>query len=187
MKALDAALAKEIQGGKVEVHMEQRGLVISLHEGAFFPSGDDKILPAGYSSIAKIADALNDLNNPVRLEGHTDSIPIHTDRFASNWELSAARSIAMMNLLAEKYKIPRGRCGVAGYADTAPVDTNKTPEGRARNRRVDIVVLNAQAADGTKTVPEPAAPAAPTPAAKPEPAAASGAKPSPVAAKAVKK
>jgi chemotaxis protein MotB len=82
------------------------------------------------------------LPNPVRLEGHTDSIPIHTARFHSNWELSAARSIGMMELLGDRFEIPRQRMAIAGYADTAPLESNDTLEGRAHNRRVDVVILN---------------------------------------------
>ena len=156
MKFLKEVLNHEIATGKIEVHMEARGLVVSLHEGAFFPSGDDRIIPESYPSIEKIAAVLNGLHNPVRLEGHTDSNPIHTARFDSNWELSAARAIAMMNLLAVKYQIPRSRCAIAGYADTIPVVSNDTPEGRARNRRVDVVILNDQAIVDTK--PNPAIP-----------------------------
>lgn len=156
MKFLKTVLAHEIETGKIEVHMEARGLVVSLHEGAFFPSGDDRIIPESYPSIAQIATVLGGLHNPVRLEGHTDSIPIHTARFDSNWELSAARAIAMLNLLAVKFSIPRSRCAIAGYADTIPVDSNDTPQGRARNRRVDVVILNDKTIFDAK--PNPAVP-----------------------------
>jgi chemotaxis protein MotB len=125
--------------------MTPRGLVVSLRQAAFFPSGEDTINtldPAAVSSIDKIAEVMRGLPNPVRLEGHTDSIPIHTSRFRSNWDLSAARAIAMLDFLAGRGKVPREQLAVAGYADTAPVDTNDTPEGRARNRRVDLVILN---------------------------------------------
>jgi chemotaxis protein MotB len=164
MKFLSQALSHEIETGKIEVHMEVRGLVVSLHEGAFFASGDDKIVPASYPSVAKIADIVRGLKNPVRLEGHTDAIPIHTERFQSNWELSASRSISMLNLLTSRFSIPRNRFGIAGYADTMPVDSNDTATGRARNRRVDIVILNDQAAADTKPAPGPE-PAARAPAA----------------------
>ena len=156
MKFLKTALAAEIETGKIEVHMEARGLVVSLQEGAFFPSGDDRIIPDSYPSIAKIAAVIEGLHNPVRLEGHTDSIPIHTARFDSNWDLSAARAIAMLNLLAVKFSVPRSRCAIAGYADTIPVDSNDTPQGRARNRRVDVVILNDKAIADAK--PNPAIP-----------------------------
>ena len=80
--------------------------------------------------------------NPIRLEGHTDSQPIHTARFRNNWELSAARGVAMLELLNSKFGIPHDRLAVVGYADTVPKVSNDTEEGRARNRRVDIVILN---------------------------------------------
>ena len=78
----------------------------------------------------------------MRLEGHTDSVPIHNVRFASNWELSAARAVAMLRVLNQRFKIPVERMAIAGYAETVPAETNDTAEGRARNRRVDLVILN---------------------------------------------
>ena len=81
----------------------------------------------------------------MRLEGHTDSVPIHNSRFRSNWELSVARSIAMLELLHSRYEISRARMAVAGYAENAHTDTNATEDGRAHNRRVDLVVLSAEA------------------------------------------
>src|SRR5581483_2606071 len=89
-----------------------------------------------------VAAVLNSLPNALRLEGHTDSIPISTPRFKSNWELSAARSIAMLRLLHEQFGVARERMAIVGYADTAAIDSNETEEGRSRNRRVDIVILN---------------------------------------------
>jgi chemotaxis protein MotB len=78
----------------------------------------------------------------VRLEGHTDSRPISTKRFHSNWELSTARSIALLEILTSRFQVSAGHISVAGYADTAPIAPNESEEGRARNRRVDIVILN---------------------------------------------
>lgn len=139
---LNEELKTEIAAGKVIVHMGARGLIVSLQEAAFFPSGDSTVADATYGSISKIADAIRKLPNPVRLEGHTDSIPIHNARFASNWDLSAARAIAMLELLTSRFGVDQQQFSVAGYADTVPVESNDTPEGRARNRRVDIVILN---------------------------------------------
>ena len=136
-----SGLAGEVAAGKMQIKMEARGLVVSLREAAFFGSGDDALNPASYSIIEKVAAVVSALPNPIRLEGHTDSVPIHTARFRSNWELSAARAIAMLELLAERYHIPRDRMAVAGYAENAPADSNQTEEGRAHNRRVDLVVL----------------------------------------------
>jgi len=118
--------------------------VISLREAAFFASGDDTVEPASFPILAKIADVMRQLPNSVRLEGHTDAVPIHTSRFRSNWELSTARGIAMLEVLNQRYQIPAARLCVAGYAENAPADANDTEEGRAHNRRVDVVLLSAE-------------------------------------------
>jgi chemotaxis protein MotB len=144
MQYLSKSLEEEIHQGKIEMHLEPRGLVVSLRQATFFPSGEDSVDPKTYPSIDKIAQTIRELPNTVRLEGHTDSIPIHTARFPSNWELSAARAIAMMELFSEHFGIAPQRMAIAGYADTAPLDSNDTPESRAHNRRVDIVILNQQ-------------------------------------------
>ena len=125
--------------------MDARGLVITLNQTAFFGSGSAEFDPSMYPTLGKIAAAIAQMDNPVRLEGHTDSRPIHNDRFQNNWELSAARSIAVLELLATRFGIAPARLAVAGYADMAPVSTNDNEEGRARNRRVDIVVLSRDA------------------------------------------
>ena len=142
LQYLNSQLRDEITSGKIEMRLEQRGLVVSLREAAFFPSGGDTVEPASLPSLQKVAGVLQGLTNPVRLEGHTDSVPIHNPRFRSNWDLSAARSIAMLVVLSGKFSIPSERFSVTGYADTVPVASNDTAEGRARNRRVDIVILN---------------------------------------------
>jgi chemotaxis protein MotB len=139
---LSQQLQEEIKSGKIQVHLEPRGLVVSLLQAAFFPSGEDTLDPNSFSSIAKVAAVLRDLPNPVRLEGHTDSVPIHTPRFRNNWELAVARSITMLDVLSSKFEIPAERFAVAGYGDTAPVASNDTEQGREHNRRVDIVILN---------------------------------------------
>lgn len=139
---LTRVLADEIHAGKVDVHLDARGLVISLRQAAYFPSGGDEISADEFTSLARIADAIRDIPNAVQLEGHTDSAAIHNKRFNSNWELSAARSIAMLRLFETRFGIPPERFAVAGYAETKPVDSNDSAEGRARNRRVDVVILN---------------------------------------------
>lgn len=139
---LDRELKTAIEQGKLRIMMTTRGLVVSLQEAAFFPPGDDVISPEAYPSLEKIADALRQLPNQIRLEGHTDSIPINNDRFRSNWELSTGRAIAMLEILSSQLGVPTEKLAVAGYADTAPVASNDTAEGRAKNRRVDVIILN---------------------------------------------
>jgi chemotaxis protein MotB len=145
LKELNESLKKEIELGRLDVHLERRGLVISLREATFFPSGNDTLDPKTLPTLATIATELKKTPNPIRLEGHTDSIPIKTERFRSNWHLSAARAITILDLFSHELRIPIERMAIAGFADTAPVASNQTEEGRARNRRVDIVVLNEEA------------------------------------------
>ncbi len=144
LEYLNAELKLEIEAGKMQIHLEPRGLVVSLRQAAFFPSGGDAIDPATYRSLEKVVTAIGKLPNPVRLEGHTDARPINTARFRSNWDLSAARAIALLELLTGRFAIPRERLAIAGYAETVPVAPNDAEVGRALNRRVDVVILNQQ-------------------------------------------
>lgn len=162
LKQLNETLRKEIDAGLLEVRMERRGLVISLREASFFPPGDDRLNLATLPTLEVIAREIGKHENPLRLEGHTDSIPIQTARFRSNWELSAARGIAMLELFAQRFGIDRSRMAIAGFADTAPVARNDTAEGRSRNRRVDIVILNEEAQ--AKEPAQQALPSGPAPA-----------------------
>jgi chemotaxis protein MotB len=142
LKVLTEELKKEIESGQIQINMQPRGLVVSFNQATLFPSGEDVVSPNAYEGLSKVAAAIVRLPNPVRLEGHTDSLPIRTARFRSNWELSAARSIALMDMLSGRFGVPADRMSIAGYADTAPIASNETEEGRARNRRVDIIVMN---------------------------------------------
>jgi chemotaxis protein MotB len=142
LQSLSNTLKHEIESGKVSINMEPRGLVVSLKEAAFFPPAGDFIQPEAFPIIGKIADSARSLPNKILLEGHTDSTPIRNERFRSNWDLSAARAIAMLNVMAERFEIPRPRMSVSGYADNVPVSDNETSEGRQKNRRVDVVFLN---------------------------------------------
>lgn len=141
MKILQSQLAPEIRAGTVKMSLDQRGLVITLSDAGFFEPGNDSIEPGSYAALQKLADAVRKLPNPVRLEGHTDAVPIHNTRFRSNWDLSTARALAVLAVL-EDADISRTRLSAAGYADTVPVDSNETESGKAHNRRVDLVILS---------------------------------------------
>jgi chemotaxis protein MotB len=163
MNLLGKELEDEVRKGRMQVNMEARGLVISFREAAFFPSGEDMIPTDTIPTIRRVSEVVIRLPNPIRLEGHTDSVPIRPGgRFRSNWELSAARAIAMMEMLVNT-GVPRDRLSIAGYAENAPAESNDTPEGRQRNRRVDIVILNktgisAEPAAAVRTAAEAATP-----------------------------
>jgi chemotaxis protein MotB len=163
LEFLTQALEAEIRAGKLKMSLESRGLVISLLQATYFPSGQDTIDATTFPSLAKIAGVVRELPNPVRLEGHTDSVPISNSRFRSNWELSAARSIALMELLKTRFEIPGSRLMIAGYADNVPMGSNETEAGRAQNRRVDLVILGSKglASEPAHAPPPPGAAAAP--------------------------
>lgn len=137
---LDDVQKKLIERG-LDVHREPRGVVISLPQAILFASGDDRITIEALPMIGKIANVIADLPNRLTLIGHADAVPIHNHRFNSNWELSAARGLRLLELLNGKYGIPETRLSVSSDGATRPVSSNDTPDGRAINRRVEIVIL----------------------------------------------
>lgn len=153
VKDLSQKFKTEIEKGQISVRLEPRGLIISMKQAAFFPSGQSEIDPATYPIVEKIASVIMKVSNPVHLEGHTDDVPISNSRYRSNWELSAGRSIAMLEVLTTRHGVPRSRLSIAGFADTMPLDSNSEAEGRAHNRRVDVAILNEFAAE--KVIPAP--------------------------------
>jgi chemotaxis protein MotB len=141
---LTKLIAKEVAAGHIPrdgmtMRITTDGLVISLHEAGFFPSGSAEVRAASIPMITILAKTLPP--GSLRVEGHTDNVPIHTVQFASNWELSTARSIAIARLLLEHGPINPANLSAAGYAEFHPVASNATEDGRARNRRVDIILL----------------------------------------------
>jgi chemotaxis protein MotB len=140
-RELEKALAPELKRHEVALKAQREGLVISLREIGFFDSGSAILRPTSEASVRRIATVLAEQPNGVRIEGHTDNVPIHNERFASNWELSTARATEMVRVFIVQYHFPPGRLSAAGYAEYHPVSTNETSEGRAMNRRVDIVVV----------------------------------------------
>jgi len=142
LRVLSQELKTEIDAGKIQISMEPRGLVVSFKQAALFPSGEDGISPDALPSLDKIAAAIIKIPNPVRLEGHADSVRINTKRFHNNWELSTARATEVVTLLAERYGLDPQQISVAGYSQYRPVASNETEEGRKLNRRVDLVVVS---------------------------------------------
>jgi chemotaxis protein MotB len=140
-KRLEAELATEIAKQTVALRLSKDGLVISLLEAGFFDSGSAMYKPASAPIIARIASRLKSLPNEIRIEGHTDEVPIHSAQFASNWELSTTRATTIARLFIEQYQFDPQKMSAAGYAQYRPFTPNNSEEGRAHNRRVDIVVL----------------------------------------------
>ncbi len=138
---LEQALHSEIATRQVSLHRETDGLVISLREFGFFDSGSASIKPQALPALDRIASILAIRTCKLRIEGHTDNVPIHTAQMPSNWELSTARATELIRLLIVRHRFSPERLSAAGYAEYYPVASNLTAEGRAQNRRVDIVIL----------------------------------------------
>jgi len=138
-------------GDKVEMRVDDQGLVVVATEGLLFGSGSSGLEPSGTAAIDAIAAPLLGLTQPIRIEGHTDNTPIASAVFPSNWELSTARASSVLRYLVEQHGFPATRVSAAGYGDTRPVGDNTTAEGRAANRRVEIVV---QAVKATEPLPQ---------------------------------
>lgn len=137
-----ARTADRLREQGLDATLEPRGLLISLPQPVLFASGDDRISPSAKPIIAEIASALQESDNRVELAGHADSIPIHNRRFKNNWELSAARGLSLLRVLTSEYGIDESRLTVASYGAFRPKDSNETADGRAVNRRVEILMLN---------------------------------------------
>jgi len=140
-KTLETTLAKQIERKSVGIHETREGLVVSLREIGFFDSGSATLRPGAQATLEQIANVLRDLPEGIRIEGHTDNVPIHNADFPSNWELSTARATEIVKLFITRYHIDPGRLQASGYAQYHPQASNDTAEGRALNRRVDIVIV----------------------------------------------
>jgi chemotaxis protein MotB len=140
-RKLTKALGKEIERREVELRMTPEGFVISLHELGFFDSGQARLLPGATDKIKRIAGVLMEYGLDMRVEGHSDNVPIHNAAFNSNWDLSTARAMAVAMMLIDEAGFDPQRMSIAGYAQYHPTASNDTPEGRQANRRVDIVVV----------------------------------------------
>jgi chemotaxis protein MotB len=152
---IEQELAGAITAGQLEVGADDRGLVLSLPERATFPVASADVTSDAQAVIDRVATTLEPLDVAVRIEGHTDDTPIRTVRYASNWELSTARASAVVARFIEQRVDPR-RLSAAGYSEFHPRATNGTADGRASNRRVDVIVIPGSAEASARQAPEPA-------------------------------
>ncbi len=141
---LEKKLAPEIKRQELALRVQADGLVISLREVGFFNSGSTQIKTTSQPAFERIANVLLERAYRVRIEGHTDNVPIHTAQFASNWELSTSRATELVRVLIVRYGFDPSRLSAAGYAEFHPIASNASPSGRQLNRRVDLVVLGRQ-------------------------------------------
>lgn len=139
-KLISQALGREIKGGSVDVETEGEKIIIRVREKASFGSGRAQLKGAFRPILERVANILKDSEGKIIVAGHTDNVPIYTERFRSNWELSAARAVSVAHEMMLATKIPSDRFLVQGFADTKPMTKNDTPANRARNRRVEIIL-----------------------------------------------
>ena len=147
------ALEDEIEEGLIDVESQMNRIVIRIREKGSFSSGDARLNRAFVPILDKIHDVLVKTNGQLAVAGHTDNIPINTPRYRSNWELSTSRATSVVHELLRKGEIPPTRFVLEGYAETQPLTTNDTAANRAKNRRVEIIVLKSTIIeDVTKSV-----------------------------------
>ena len=137
-----AAIQQELEKSNLDVQLDSRGVVVSLPQALLFAPGEDRINADALPTVSAIGDVLSRIPNNVSLVGHTDATPIHNQRFANNWELAAARGLRLLELLSSHYGIDESRLSVASFGSNDPKNSNDTPDGRASNRRVEIVILD---------------------------------------------
>lgn len=138
----------------VHVYRVPEGVMVSLSGNLLFDSGKAELRLEGVTFLHALAEVVQTLTNHLRVEGHTDDVPIHTSLYPSNWELSSARAIVAARYLVEQEKLPAGRVATAAYGEHRPVADNGTRAGRARNRRVDVLIYApASATTGTSASP----------------------------------
>ena len=144
LQDLEDSLMKDLKlkGHQVTVSQDARGLVISFQERLFFQPGQATLSPQAEATLDKLAGVLQQAHHPIRVEGHTDNTPIRTAKFPYNWELSTTRATTIVRDLVERHHFSPQELSAAGFGEYYPLADNSTIEGKQKNRRVDIVLLN---------------------------------------------
>lgn len=156
LRATGEAFSRELEeaglAGKVSVEMDERGLILRFADSVLFDLGSADVRAEARGALLQVGNLIRDLDNPIRVEGHTDDWPISTERFPSNWELSSGRAGSVVRFFIEQCGVDRKKLQVAGYAEFRPIESNETAEGRQRNRRVDVLVMRPSLAGGEPPV-----------------------------------
>lgn len=147
-------LKRELEEGKVDIETHGQSITVRIRENGSFPSASANLDPNFVPVIATLRTALQDIKGKIAIEGHTDNVPIYSARYLSNWDLSASRALAVTHELARDNELDHQRFQVIGLADTVPAAPNTSPENRALNRRVEIVIRQGQDSETAATVQE---------------------------------
>ncbi|AMY10389.1 Chemotaxis protein MotB [Luteitalea pratensis] len=146
-RALAQRLRERLAGSAVDIEIDHRGVVVSMREAGSFPTGSADLSAVARDVLRELAATLGgDSAVALRVEGHTDDVPIQTGRFRSNWELSTARATSVVTYLVEQVGVAPRRLSAAGYGEFHPRVANASDADRARNRRVDVIILNEETA-----------------------------------------
>jgi chemotaxis protein MotB len=137
---LFASLKKMVDAGTIKVGFRDGRLVVQLDDAILFDSGRAELKQGGQDALAELVVSLKEVNRDWIVAGHTDNVPIKTAKFSSNWQLSTARAIEVVNYMV-RAGMPAKTVGAAGYAEFDPVADNSTAEGRAQNRRIEIIMM----------------------------------------------
>lgn len=128
----------------ISVLSDERGIVIRVLDKAFFDEGKAELKEGAKSALDKIVPIIKDVENHIRIEGHTDNVPINTTEFKSNWELSVRRATEVVRYFIEKRGLPPERISATGYAEYRPITQNNSPKNRALNRRIEIIIAKSK-------------------------------------------
>lgn len=139
---LDAKLQSDHMTSNVTTKIDKRGLVVSLNNAMFFDPGSAVVKKENEKALLDIAEKVNTMNHFIRIEGHTDNVPMSSELYPSNWDLSTARASNVVRLLISKSHVKPEKLIAVGYGEYRPIADNSTAEGRAKNRRIDIIVLS---------------------------------------------
>lgn len=135
-------IKKRKLGEQIKIAFERRGMILIFNEEVMYKPGSAEIHPSAVSVLKEMSSLLKDTSFSIRIEGHTDNVPIRTALYPSNWELSTARAVRVLETLVGFGEIPPERFSAAAYADTKPLYPNNTQSRRAKNRRVEFVLFN---------------------------------------------
>ncbi|WP_446898234.1 OmpA/MotB family protein [Clostridium sp. LBM24168] len=143
-KEVDKYLKQNGLSNSVSTQVDERGLIVSINDTLFFDTGKAEIKPGIQTKLIGIGKIVNKLGNLIRVEGHTDNVPISNNQYSSNWQLSCIRAANVTQFLQSKVGISPTKLSAAGYGEYKPIIDNSTEAGRAKNRRVDIIIVNSK-------------------------------------------
>ncbi|BCB96092.1 chemotaxis protein MotB [Dissulfurispira thermophila] len=144
-KMLVQDISKSIQGIEgISVKTDPRGVVVTFSDAVLFASGSADIKSEVFNALDKISKVIKDVPGRITIEGHTDNVPVSGGKYTSNWELSTARAASILHFFIQKGGLDPNRFSIAGYGEYRPVASNETEDGRAKNRRVELVISGSQ-------------------------------------------